>query len=136
MRILNSYGGCVNRIDKALEWAIQYGRIEGDREKAWVIDQVIRALAGDEYDRIMSGLNSDRARGYGSVLNFVPVGLNGHAIELSPMDEDNELRWRWSIRLGTSVEKSMSESYSSTRESALLEALDWWETYWSQPENI
>ena len=136
MRILNSYGGCVNRIDKALDWAIQYGHVQGDRENAWVIDQVIRALTGDEYDRIMSGFNSDRARGYGSILNFVPVGLNGHAIELCPMDEDNEIRWRWAIRLGTSVEKSISLTYFSTRESALLEALDWWKTYWSQPENI
>ena len=134
MSILNSYSGCLDRIDKALDWAIQYGRIEGDREKAWVIDQMIRALAGGEYDRITSEVNSDRARGFGSILNFIPVGVEGHLIELAPMEEDSELRWRWSIRLGPSIQKCISLSYSFTRESALLEALNWWEnnstSYW------
>lgn len=34
------------RIEKALELAIQYGRIDGDHHKAWVIDQMVRALTG------------------------------------------------------------------------------------------
>ena len=134
MRTLNNYGGCVDRIDKALDWAIQYGRIEGDREKAWIINQMIRALTGDEYDRITSEVNSDRPSDFQCVLNFIPVGVEGHSIELCPTKKDSQLRWRWAIRLGISVQKSISLTYSSTRESALLEALNWWEnnstSYW------
>lgn len=34
------------RITKALELAVSYGGIDGDRHKAWVIDQMVRALTG------------------------------------------------------------------------------------------
>ena len=135
MRILDSYGDCADRINKALSFALQHGRIEGDREKGWVIDQIIRELAGNEYDRVISGLDSDSAKGFGSVLNFIPVGERGYVIELCLTEEDSEIRWRWSLRLGTSVQKSISQSYSSTREDALMEALDWWRknssSYWN-----
>ena len=35
-----------DRIDKALDLAIRYGGIDGDHHKAWVIDQMVRALTG------------------------------------------------------------------------------------------
>jgi hypothetical protein len=38
-------------IDKALELAIRYGGIDGAHHKTWVIDQMVRALTGDEYDK-------------------------------------------------------------------------------------
>jgi len=34
------------RIDKALGFAVRYGGIDGDHHKAWVIDQMVRALTG------------------------------------------------------------------------------------------
>lgn len=34
------------RIDKAIEFAVKYGGIDGDHHKAWVIDQMVRALTG------------------------------------------------------------------------------------------
>jgi len=34
------------RIEKALDYAIHYGGIDGDHHKAWVIDQMVRALTG------------------------------------------------------------------------------------------
>lgn len=34
------------RVSKALDYARQYGGIEGDHHKAWVIDQMVRALTG------------------------------------------------------------------------------------------
>jgi len=34
------------RIDKALALAVAYGGIDGDHHKAWVIDQMVRALTG------------------------------------------------------------------------------------------
>jgi len=34
------------RIDKALEYIVRYGWNDGDHHKAWVIDQVVRALTG------------------------------------------------------------------------------------------
>jgi len=34
------------RIKKALEVAVEYGGIDGDHHKAWVIDQMVRELTG------------------------------------------------------------------------------------------
>ena len=31
-------------IEKAIDYAIKYGGIDGDHHKAWVIDQMVRAL--------------------------------------------------------------------------------------------
>lgn len=39
----------IERIGKALNIAYQYGQIDGDKHKAWVIDQMVRALCGTEY---------------------------------------------------------------------------------------
>lgn len=36
-------------ISQALETAIRFGGIDGDHHKAWVIDQMVRLLAGDDY---------------------------------------------------------------------------------------
>lgn len=38
------------KIEAALDVIEKYGGIDGDHHKAWVIDQVARALNGDEYD--------------------------------------------------------------------------------------
>lgn len=38
------------RIDKALELAWQYGQIDGSHHRVWVIDQMVRALIGNEED--------------------------------------------------------------------------------------
>lgn len=42
------------RIDKALNIALQYGQIDGAHHKAWVIDQIVRVLAGDDYKKIIN----------------------------------------------------------------------------------
>ena len=39
-----------DRIKAALEVAWDYGQIDGDHHKAWVIDQMVRALTGEAYD--------------------------------------------------------------------------------------
>lgn len=31
-------------VDKAIDFAVRYGGIDGDHHKAWVIDQMVRAL--------------------------------------------------------------------------------------------
>lgn len=41
------------RIKDAIELAVRYGGIDGDHHKAWVIDQMVRVLAGADYDRIV-----------------------------------------------------------------------------------
>lgn len=41
------------RIDAAIDLAVQYGGIDGDWHKAWVIDQMVRALAGERYEAIV-----------------------------------------------------------------------------------
>lgn len=42
------------RIAAALDLAIRYGGIDGDHHKAWVIDQMVRQLAGDDYDKLVA----------------------------------------------------------------------------------
>jgi len=37
------------RIRRALDMAIRFGGIDGAHHKTWVIDQMCRELAGDEY---------------------------------------------------------------------------------------
>lgn len=51
------YRGCMTegeRIDAAIELAVRYGGIDGDHHKMWVIDQMVRALAGDRYEQIVT----------------------------------------------------------------------------------
>jgi hypothetical protein len=45
-------------IAKALNVAVQYGGIDGIRHKAWVIDQMVRALTGDKYDALVAKAKS------------------------------------------------------------------------------
>lgn len=42
------------RIESAIELAIKYGGIDGEHHKAWVIDQMVRSLAGDNYNQIVA----------------------------------------------------------------------------------
>lgn len=37
------------RIEAAISIAVQYGGFDGAHHKAWVIDQMLRVLAGDGY---------------------------------------------------------------------------------------
>lgn len=39
------------RINIALEVACQFGPTEGGHHKMWVIDQMVRALTGDNYEQ-------------------------------------------------------------------------------------
>lgn len=36
--------------ERALQIAFMYGSYDGGHHKMWVIDQMVRALAGDKYD--------------------------------------------------------------------------------------
>lgn len=42
------------RIELALEIAASYGQIDGSHHKAWVIDQMVRALTGDGYKKFVA----------------------------------------------------------------------------------
>lgn len=39
------------QISQALETAFDYGQSDGEHHKAWVIDQMVRALTGKKYDK-------------------------------------------------------------------------------------
>lgn len=41
------------KIKAAIDLAVSYGGIDGDHHKAWVIDQMVRVLAGNEYETIV-----------------------------------------------------------------------------------
>jgi hypothetical protein len=42
------------RITQAIDLTVRYGGIDGDHHKAWVIDQMVRVLAGNDYARIVA----------------------------------------------------------------------------------
>lgn len=42
-----------DRIEKALDLAVRYGQIDGAHHKTWVIDQMVRILAGDGYEQLV-----------------------------------------------------------------------------------
>lgn len=42
-----------DKIDKAIELGFRYGGDDGAHHKQWVVDQMIRLLAGDDYDRLV-----------------------------------------------------------------------------------
>jgi hypothetical protein len=50
----NSAEWANEKIRQAIEIAVQYGGVDGDHHKAWVIDQMVRTLAGSEYDRVVA----------------------------------------------------------------------------------
>ena len=39
----------LERMERALEIAFEYASIDGEWHKTWVIDQMVRALTGDNY---------------------------------------------------------------------------------------
>lgn len=45
------------KIEKAINLAVQYGGIDGAHHKDWVIDQMVRVLASDDddYEKIIKG---------------------------------------------------------------------------------
>lgn len=45
------------RIEAAIALAIRFGGTDGDHHKAWVIDQMLRILAADDYERIIREAN-------------------------------------------------------------------------------
>jgi 3-methyladenine DNA glycosylase AlkC len=46
-------------IQEALDVIEQYGQTDGDHHKAWVIDQVLRALTDDGYDAWVTAYSQD-----------------------------------------------------------------------------
>lgn len=46
--------GSSNSVKKALRLALAFGSDDGDHHKMWVIDQMVRALAGDNYDKLIA----------------------------------------------------------------------------------
>jgi hypothetical protein len=47
------------RIQKALETIYSYGQTDGDHHKMWVIDQVVRALMGEDYEAWVAEYEGD-----------------------------------------------------------------------------
>lgn len=47
-----------DKITKALNIAMASGQVDGDHHKAWVIDQMVRALTGDAYQSFVAEHNA------------------------------------------------------------------------------
>lgn len=43
-----------DRIELATDLALEFGQTDGDHHKAWVIDQMVRVLLGDKYERVIA----------------------------------------------------------------------------------
>ena len=43
-----------DRIEQAIEIAMNWGGVDGSHHKAWVIDQMVRILAADSYDSVVA----------------------------------------------------------------------------------
>lgn len=50
-------------IKKVLELIFQYGQIDGEHHKMWVIDQTVRILAGKKYDKWINDYIYDEETG-------------------------------------------------------------------------
>jgi hypothetical protein len=48
-----------DRAQLAIDLIVQYGWIDGDHHKAWVMDQVVRTLAGDRYEKVVAEACAD-----------------------------------------------------------------------------
>jgi hypothetical protein len=48
-----------SRSQEALKVAFRYSQIDGDHHRAWAIDQMVRALTGDEYDEWVKNFEED-----------------------------------------------------------------------------
>jgi hypothetical protein len=44
----------IAREEAAIDVAVRYGGIDGDHHKAWVIDQMVRILAGSAYGEVVA----------------------------------------------------------------------------------
>lgn len=57
------YDNLQQRIDKALEIAFEYSQIDGSHHKAYSIDQMVRALTGDNYKQWVKEYEHDEETG-------------------------------------------------------------------------
>ena len=73
--------------------------------------------------------NSTNAYSYESLLNTIPMGLDGSMVEIRPVIKGTETRWCWSARLGISVRRCLSEKSFDSREDAFEDASEWWGKY-------
>ncbi len=62
-----------DRIERALEYAAQYGTTDGEHHKAWVIDQMVRALTGCP----MTELTSKFPDAHGNAYTYTGQGESG-----------------------------------------------------------
>lgn len=46
------------KIEKAIELAVQFGGFDGAHHKDWTIDQMVRILAGDNYGKVIADAKS------------------------------------------------------------------------------
>lgn len=45
-------------LHQALQLIMHYGAVSGDRQRAWLLDQVTRVLAGDNYEMVVAEAES------------------------------------------------------------------------------
>lgn len=73
--VLNMLKEKDKEIEKALEIAFQYGQIDGDHHKTWVIDQMVRILTGDKYNEFVKEYETDVETGVKECFQAFDLGL-------------------------------------------------------------
>ena len=61
--VLNMLKEKDKKIEKVLELIFQYGQIDGDHHKTWVIDQIVRILTGEKYNEFVKEYETDEETG-------------------------------------------------------------------------
>ena len=56
---VSEIGSAGERIEKAMDVIARYGQIDGAHHKAWIIDQVTRALLGDGYGAFVEEMRGE-----------------------------------------------------------------------------
>lgn len=75
------------KIQRALDFAIRYGQIEGGHHRLWVIDQMVRALTG-------CPLVEQTAIDFrGETYTFEAQGENDEYRELIKSDDEEDSEW-------------------------------------------
>jgi len=44
-------------VNRALRLAFDYGTVDGDHHRTWLIDQMVRVLTGEDYERWVEAFN-------------------------------------------------------------------------------
>lgn len=79
---------------EALGLAYSYGQIDGSHHKAWTIDQMVRALTGDNYEAFVNSYRFDTDEEAPEIETAEDVESLEEGEESTPSDDEEDLEER------------------------------------------